>query len=292
MTGFVIEEALRDLRRAGWVGVSAVLLITLSLAALGSFWVLSVNLGHAVTEWRERFRVIAYLRDEPSPEAVADLLQRVEAVGGIQRLRYVSKEEALVTLREALGEQAGVVDELPANPLPASLVLTPSPEAATPAGTRQLIQRLATVPEVEEVQGGTEWVERLAQWRRLLGAVGLGVGGVLALAAILTVTTASTLALHARREELEIMRLVGASEAVLRLPLLLQGLLQGLVGAALALAVLWLAYTLVLRHLESLLALTLGLSGTTFLSPLEITLLLGGGSLLGAVGGLLAKGRS
>lgn len=292
MTGFVLEEAFRDLRRAGWVGVTAVLLITLSLGALGSFWVLSLNLGHAVSEWRERFRVIAYLREEPSPEAVAGLLQRVEAVGGIQRLRYVSKEEALVALRESLGAEAGVVDELPANPLPASLVLTPSPEAATPAGTRELIQHLGTFPEVEEVQGGTEWVERLAHWRRLLAAIGLGVGGVLALAAILTVTTASTLVLHARRDELEIMRLVGASEAVLRMPLLLQGLVQGLLGAALALTVLWLAYTLVLRQLESLVALTLGLSGTAFLSPLDTTLLVGGGGLLGALGGLLAKGRS
>ncbi|MBI4240711.1 MAG: hypothetical protein HY613_03250 [Candidatus Rokubacteria bacterium] len=291
MLGFLLGETVRDLRRAGRVGVSAVFLITLSLAALGCFWLLSLNLGRAVAEWRERLRVIAYLKAEPPPEAVAPLLKRIEALGGIQRLRYVDKREALATLKRELGSQAGVVDQLPSNPLPASVEVTPARDAATPEATRALVQRLMELPEVEEVQGGTEWVERLAQWQRLLGGIGLGVGGVLALAAILTVTTATTLVLHVKRAEMEIMRLVGATEAVIRVPLLLQGLLQGLLGAVMALGSLWLAYTVALPRLEPLLTLTLGLQRASFLSPLEVVLLLGGGGLLGAFGGLLARGR-
>ena len=291
MLPFLLGEAFRDLRRAGPVGVSAVLLISLSLAALGCFWVLSLNLGRAVAQWRERLRVVAYLKEEPSPDGVGMLLSRIESVGGIQRLRYVDKQEALATLKRELGTQAGVVDQLPVNPLPPSVEVTLAPEAATPAGTRALVQRLSEFPEIEEVQGGIEWVERLAQWQRLLGGIGLGVGGVLALAAILTVTTATTLVLHVRREEMEIMRLVGATEAVIRLPLLVQGLVQGLLGAGMALGGLWVAYTLALPRLEPFLSLTLGLPRVTFLSQAEVALMLGGGGLLGAFGGLLAKGR-
>jgi peptidoglycan hydrolase CwlO-like protein len=95
---------------------------------------------------------------------------------------------------------------------------------------------------VEDVQGGAEWVEGLAQFQRLFQLVGLGVGAVLALAAILTVTTATTLVLHLRRDEMEIMRLVGAAESVIRLPRLLQGMAQGLVAGTLALAVLEVAF--------------------------------------------------
>ena len=91
MFSFLVGEAVRDLRRAGRVGLSAVLLITLSLAALGAFWLVSINLERAVTQWRERLRVVAYLRDEPRPEAVAELVRKVQAVGGIQRVRYVSR---------------------------------------------------------------------------------------------------------------------------------------------------------------------------------------------------------
>jgi cell division transport system permease protein len=291
LLGFVMSEAGRDLRRAGRVGASAVLLITLSLAALGLFWLLSLNLGRAVTQWRERVRLLVYLKEEPAPSAVDALLGKLESVGGIQRLRYVSKAEALATLKSQLGGQANLVEQLPSNPLPASVEVTPSAEAITPEGARALIQRLSAFPEVEEVQGGTEWVERLAQWGRLLGGVGLGVGAVLALAAILAVTTATTLALHARREEMEIMRLVGATERVIRLPLLLQGLAQGVLGAAVALGGLYAAYRLMLPQAEPLVALTLGLPRLAFFSWPEAALLLGGGGLLGALGGLLAKGR-
>jgi len=292
MLAFLLGEAVRDLRRAGRLGVGAAFLISLSLAVLGCFWLVSLNLGLAVAQWRERLRVVAYLKQEPSPDALAGLLQRIEAVGGVQRLRYIDKREALATLKRELGAEASVVDQLPANPLPPSVEVTPAPQAATPEATRALIGRLAELPEVEEVQGGTEWVERVVQWQRLLDGIGLGVGGLLALAAILTVTTATTLVLHLRREEMEIMRLVGASEAVIRVPLLLQGLVQGLLGAVMALGGLWLVYTLVQPRVEPLLAVTLGLERMAFLAPVDAVLLAGGGGLLGAVGGLLARGRS
>lgn len=292
MLAFLLGEAIRDLRRAGRLGVSAAFLISLSLAVLGCFWLVSGNLGMAVAQWRERLRVVAYLKEEPPAGGVSALLGRIEALGGVQRLRYVGKREALATLKRELGAEASVVDQLPTNPLPASVEVTPAPQAATPEGTRALVARLAEFPEVDEVQGGTEWVERLVQWQRLVDGIGLGVGGLLALAAILTVTTATTLVLHLRREEMEIMRLVGATEAVIRIPLLLQGLLQGFLGAVIALGGLWLAYTVVRPPLEPLLSVTLGLGHVAFLSPVEVALLAGGGGLLGAVGGLLARGRS
>jgi cell division transport system permease protein len=141
------------------------------------------------------------------------------------------------------------------------------------------------------VQGGAEWVEGLARWQRLFQVVGLAVGAVLALAAILTVTTATTLVLHVRRAETEIMRLVGASEAVVRLPQLLQGMVQGLLGAVVALALLEVAFAVGAPRLEPLLQLTLGLARAVFLSLPQILFLIAGGAVLGGLGGLLARGR-
>lgn len=134
-----------------------------------------------------------------------------------------------------------------------------------------------------------DWVEQLSHWQRLLATIGLGVGAVLGVAAILTVTTATTLVLHARRHETEIMRLVGASEVTIRLPLLLQGMMQGLVGAVLALGALVATYSLVAPRLEPLVNLTLGLSQLVFFTPLGVVALLGAGTLLGALGGWLAR---
>ena len=141
------------------------------------------------------------------------------------------------------------------------------------------------------MQGGAQWVEGLAQFQRLFQLVGLGVGAVLALAAILTVTTATTLVLHLRRDEMEIMRLVGAAESVIRLPRLLQGMAQGLVAGTLALAVLEAAFALAAPWLEPLLPVTLGLQRAVFLSFPQMLGLIGGGAALGAIGGLLATTR-
>jgi cell division transport system permease protein len=292
MLGFVVAEALRDLRRAGRLGVSAVLLITLSLAALGGFWLLSLNLGRAIVQWRERIRLVVYLKEEPAASNLDDFLREIQSVAGVQRVRYVSKAEALRSLKQVLGTQADVTERLPHNPLPASVEVTPDAGTATPEGTRALAQRLTALPGVDEVQGGVQWVEGLAHFQRLFQFVGLGVGAVLALAAILTVTTATTLVLHLRRDEMEIMRLVGAAESVIRLPRMLQGTAQGLVAGALALAALEAVYAVAAPRLGPLLPLTLGLDRAVFFSIPQMLLLVAAGALLGGMGGLLASGRA
>jgi cell division transport system permease protein len=290
--GFLLGEALRDLRRAGRVAVSAILLISLSLAALGAFWLLSSNLGQAVVHFRERVKIVVYLKREPSTADASALVERVQRMPGVAAVRYVGKTEALGTLKQLLGKDAAVADSLPQNPLPASLEITPTEEGATLAGSRSLVTRLTALPETDDVGGGVEWMDRFAQGQRLLWLFGLGVGAVLAGAAILTVATATALVLHARREETEIMRLVGAPEHVVRLPLLMQGMMQGLIGAVLAVWVLVGCYAIVGPRAEPLLTETLGIPRLAFLRPLNVVTLMVAGTLLGGLGGWMARGRT
>lgn len=292
MFGFLVGEALRDLRRAGRVAVSAIALISLSLAALGAFWLLSANFGQAVDQFRERVKIVVYLKREPPPAAAAALVERVRRMPGVAGVRYVGKSEALGTLRHVLGKDAGVADLLPQNPLPASLEVTPTAEGATREGARSLVTRLSALPETDEVGGGVDWIDRFAQGQRLLWLFGLGVGAVLAGAAILTVATATALVLHARRDEMEIMRLVGAPEHVVRLPLLMQGMMQGLIGAVLAVWVLVGCYAVLGPRVEPLVTETLGIPRLGFLRPLDVVALMAAGTLLGGLGGWLARGRT
>jgi cell division transport system permease protein len=290
--GFLVSEALRDLRRAGTVAISAVVLIMLSLAAVGVFLQLSGKLGKAVSSWRDRLRVVVYLKNEPSPLVATALVKKVEALHGVAAVRYVGRAEALASLKRTLGKDAGAADVLTSNPLPASIEVTPSAAGATPEGARRLASQLAAFPEAEDVAGGVEWVDKLARLQRLVTLVGLGFGGVLAVAAILTVTTATTLVLHARRHETEIMRLVGAPEAIIRLPLLLQGMAQGLLGAALALVALGVAHRFAAPRLEPLMTVALGLTRMEFLAPIDVVGIAVAGTVLGALGGVLARGRA
>jgi cell division transport system permease protein len=243
-----------------------------------------------VTTWRDRVRIIVYLRSEPDEAVVPALLDRVRSVPGVAAATFVGRATALASLKRVLGKDAAIVDQI-ANPLSASIEVTPSSEAATPEAAGEMLARLSAMPEAEEVAGSVDWVERLSRWKRLLAMVGLGIGGVLGLAAILTVTTATTLVLHARREETEIMRLVGAPEIAIRLPLLLQGMVQGLLGAVVAVAVLVGAYRLAAPYLQPLVDITLGLPQLSFLLPAELTALVVTGALLGGLGGWLARAR-
>ena len=291
MIGFLVGEAFRDLRRAGRVAASAIVLTTLSLGAVGVFLILSDNLGHAVASWRDRLRVTVYLKQEPSTTAASALVRRVEGLPGVASVRYVNRSEALDTLKKVLGKDAVATDQLGNNPLPASLEVTPSAEGATSEGARRLVERLAALPEADDVAGGVEWIDRFARLQRLATVVGLGFGGVLAVAAILTVTTATTLVLHARRNETEIMRLVGAPEFAIRIPLLLQGMVQGMLGAALALAALAVAYHFLAPKLRPLMTVALGVDAITFLGIPQIAAIALVGTALGAFGGFLARGR-
>jgi cell division transport system permease protein len=291
MFGFLLGEALRDLRRAGRVAVSAILLISLALAALGAFWLLSSNLGQAVAQFRDRVKIVVYLEREPAPLEANALVERVRRMPGVAAVRYVGKAEALGTLRQVLGKDAAIADTLPQNPLPASLEVTPTAEGATLEGAHALVSRLAALPEADEVGGGVDWIDRFAHGQRLLWLFGLGVGAVLAGAAILTVATASALVLHARREEMDIMRLVGAPEHVVRLPLLLQGMMQGLLGAVLAIWLLVACYAVIGPRVEPLVTETLGIARLTFLRPLNVVSLMVTGTLLGGLGGWLARGK-
>ena len=292
MFGFLLGEALRDLRRAGSVAVSAILLISLSLAALGAFWLLSSNLSQAVAQFRERVKIIVYLKREPASAEANALVERVRRMPGVAGVRYVGKTEALGTLKLVLGKDAAIADALPQNPLPASLEVTPTEEGATLDGARALVTRLSALPETEEVGGGVEWMDRFAHGQRLLWLFALSVGAVLAGAAILTVSTATALVLHARREEMEIMRLVGAPEHVVRLPLLLQGMMQGLIGAVLAVWVLIGCYAILGPRIEPLVTEALGVTRLAFLRPLNVVSLMAAGTLLGGLGGWLARGRA
>src|SRR5262249_56505509 len=134
------------------------------------------NIGRAVAKWRDQVRIVVYLKREPSAGDAATLLDRVRAMPGVAGVVFIGKAEALRALKQVLGKDAGVVDQLPSNPLPASLEVTPAAAAATPEGARELVARLAALPEADEVAGSVDWVEQLSHWQRLLATIGLGVG--------------------------------------------------------------------------------------------------------------------
>ena len=232
---YAIREALAAFRRApALTGLSAAM-IGLSLFIVGLFGIVAYNIRLAIERVESRVEVVAYLRDDAEPNAVELAQKDIAAFPEVQHVYYISREAALELARRDLVEFRAVFDDLDVNPLPASFEIRLQPGQRGPEGVKAVAQRVASYPFVEDVRFGSEWLDKVFLLRKVAGAATLLLGGAFALVAALIIGTAIRLAVFARRDEIAIMRLVGATEAFVRRPFVLEGLLTGLLGSAFAL---------------------------------------------------------
>lgn len=288
---FFLREAFLNLLRARGVNALTVGIIGASLFILGGFLLLISNLRGAVEDWNS-VTVIAYLRDDMPPDRVEALRASIRNSAAVESVVYVSREEAASLFRERFAHLAEVADDLGGSPFPASLeVLARGEREERLAETEGLVAALRADPAVEEVRDNEEEARKVLALIRLLAVGGWVVGGILAMASLFTIFNVIRLTVYQRRDEIAIMRLVGATGSFVRAPFILEGTLHGAIGAAAAVILLFVAY----HQLEVYASVTenplLKLVAAGFLSPGQTAGLAAGGTLLGAVGSLLSLRR-
>lgn len=288
---YILEDALASIRRSGWSGVSSICTIAVSFLIVGIFLIITGNLGALVAQWQDQFQVAVFLEDGITAEQMALLKKRIQSERAVKHTTYTSKEEALQQFKRELRDKASLLEGLGQNPIPASFQLGIHESFQTPEALRQLAGSLGRAEGVEDVLYGQEWVDRAAAAIRILRLLGLAVGLALGLASLLIVSNTIRLAVYARAEEIEIMRLVGATKTHIRAPFLLEGLIQGGLGAGLALGLLFGAYRATLWQLQLKPGEVFGLGLGSFLDPVWVALLLLAGASLGAFGSLISVGR-
>jgi cell division transport system permease protein len=281
------DEAIASLWRGRASGLLSTATIALALFVLGGFLLVTANLQRLGAEWSRTAEMSVYLDDAtsgPDRQAIEKLLRPSEVVSTYQ---YVSKADALVRFKQTFGELSGTIDSEADNPLPSSFEIRLK-TAFAQDGVERLATMLRQMPGVADVRYDRQWLSRLLSAIAIIRGVGFGLGALLAIAAALTVANVVRLALHARRDEIDIMQLVGAPQAYIRGPFVMEGLLQGGLGALVALLVLAVAFFALRAHYLVPLASAINLSSITFLPPgLAVSLLLGG-MAVGCIGGLVA----
>ena len=285
---YATEEAALSLWRGRQAGILSTLTIALALFVLGGFLLVTANLDRLGSEWSRAAELSVYLKDD----VTAEQRRTVEAVLApgeiVASHEYVSKSDALVRFKQTFSDLAPALDTVETNPLPASFEvrLRPGPDAG--AAVDILAARLQQLPGVADVRYDRQWLDRLLSAIRVIRGVGFLLGSVLTIAAALTVANVVRLALYARRDELDIMQLVGAPQAYIRGPFVMEGVLQGGAGALLALAVLAVAYVALRARYLVPLATALNVSSIHFLPAQLCVLLVIGGMAVGCIGGLVA----
>jgi cell division transport system permease protein len=285
---YSIEEAAASLWRGRQSGLLSTGTIALALFVLGGFLLVTANLEQLGDQWSNAAEMSVYLKDDATPAQQAAIEQTLAPGQMVVAREYISKGEALTRFRRTFGDLSAAADGLGDNPLPASyeVRLTSGPSAR--AGLDSLAARLRQLPGVADVRFDRQWLDRLLGLVAIVRGIGLLLGTVLTMAAALTVANVVRLALYARRDEIDIMQLVGAPQAYIRGPFVMEGVLQGGAGAILALAALGMGFLILRARYLAPLASAINLTSIRFL-PVELCLfMLLGGMLVGCLGGLVA----
>ncbi len=244
---YALREAIAAIRRAPLLTILSAAMVALALFVVGVFGVVTYNLHQALTQIEERVEVVAYVRDDVLEDQVRELEGVLLELEEVRAVRFVSREDALLTARETLGEFEDLFSGLQVNPLPASLEVELQPGFRNPEAVARVAGLARRHPNVEDVAYGGDWVDRLHLLRQV-GAIGTAILGMaFSLVAALIIATAVRIAIFARRDEIQVMRLVGATNGFIRRPFLLEGFLTGIAGGLLAAGLTYSAYLVVYR---------------------------------------------
>ncbi len=265
--------------------------MAVTLFVFGAFMLLQINLEQLLKGWGEQIQITAYLNKNLGTSEIPAALARVQAWPEVERVRLISQEQAWRDFQTALGAQSGMLDGLPRDVLPASLEISLKPAHRDSPMVEQIAARLRGEKQFASVEYPQQWVERLGLIVLAVEWAKWSLGGLLFLATFFIVGSAVKLALLARQDEIEIMQLVGASEELIQAPFVLEGMIQGLAGSALSVAMLWGLFVLARSEFPTLAGFMAPLVRPQFLDPASITLVLASGGLLGAAGSLFSLRR-
>lgn len=261
----------------------------MSLFIGGTFLLLTDNLTRVVQGWRSEAKIVVYLRPDLEIERQTEIERLLTTPAWSTEVRLVSAEEATSRFQEIFPSVAELLEGLRREAIPPSFEIGFDPQQAGDAGFRAWLERLRQDPGILMVDDDRDWLRQLEAVVAVLRGLGLVLGGVLLGAATFTIASVVRLTAHLYREEIAVMRLVGATELYIRGPFYVEGLLQGLAGGLVALAALYGGF------------LTLDPGGTTsflgtvlvsdFLRPPHLAALLGLGSAAGLFGAVVSLRR-
>lgn len=285
---YFTREALLNLLRGWKVSVLAILTITVSLFLTGIFLLVSNNLRNVIEGWRSESKVVVYLRGDVEEAALSDLETSLRQSPGTEDVTAIDTETARERFQQAFPSMADLLEGWGENPLPRSFEVRLNPSRLVDRELETWLDTLRQHPSVMMVDDDRDWLDQLEAVVLVLQGLALMVGGILLATAIFTISSVIRLTAYLYRDEIAVMRLVGATEFFIRGPFYLEGFLQGMGGGALALSGLFATYSLANSRPGSLLTSVLA---SEFLPWSQVLGLVGLGGLAGLIGAVSSLRR-
>jgi len=286
-----IARALSNIRQSWVVSGITTTIIAICLFLVGGYTLLIYNMDRVLDDLKGDMQITVYLRDGFPQSDINTLQDYLTGLTQVKSVTYTSKSDALEEFRTMLGDDERFLEGMKETPLPASLRITPKLEFRSSEGIYSILAQIEDGPLVEDIQYGEDWLSKLEKVLVVLNSGALLLGAILSLAAIFIISNTIKLTVLARRDELEIMRLVGATETFIRTPFFIEGLIQGLSGALLSLGLLVLLHRFAVTNFTSSIMELVGISSLKFLSGNMMLAIILTGMVLGGIGSLASVGR-
>jgi cell division transport system permease protein len=286
--GYFLRRALRNMRQSPVLSLASIGTVAVALALLAFFAIAVLNVQQLTASWGENLAIVAYLDNVPDKKVVKSWAKEIESYPEVASVTYISRKDAFERFRKRLGDDADLIEGLGPEVLPASLEIALADDWRNESALTVVVDRLRKDNRFDDLQYGQGWLEKLEAFLLLLRVSGSALGGFLVFAALVIVANTIKLTLYARQDELEAMTMVGGTSLFIKLPYLIEGALQGLLGGLTALGLSFLVFQVILqKSLGSLLLIT-GIDTIHFLPPIWQGMLIVGGSLIGLLGSLFA----
>lgn len=285
---FFVSDAIAAIRGNLATSILTSLTLAFSLAICCFFLIVFLNLGSFFGSWGDNVNAVAYIKDSVPAGNVKGMQKQLLRIKGVKGVSYVSKAEAMAELKKGLKGHSGILEGMDKGILPASFEIRLRAQTMDPEQILLVVKRIKSLPWVDELQYSQEWARKFYGIFKFFELTAVIIGAVLGAAAVFVITNTIRLTVYARREEIEVLRLVGASDTFISLPFLIEGLIEGFVGGVLA-SLLVFAVLLLLRYnVPDYLAFVLD---TPLSVPVIFALNTLIGTLTGAIGSIISTGR-
>jgi cell division transport system permease protein len=280
---YTVRESVSGFKRTKLSTFVSIVTISISLLLLGVFAVITINTSRFIDTLRNNVEMEAFMQEPTTREGVSELINRVKEIPGVDQVIFISKQEAAEIFKEQFGEDVQSV--LDFNPLPPSLKIFLEPAYRTAIRANEVYEKLKAIKGVESIIYRKALLEFIDQKTATAHNITLGLGLLISLSAIFLVSNTIRLAIYAKRRILRTMELVGATPGFIRLPFLLEGIIQGLVGGILAACVLYILLEHAMRFI------LLEVAQYVHMEPMFYLMVAAAGVALGLVGSIISVSR-
>lgn len=282
------KRGLQLIRQNVVINIMAVGTVAFSFLVFSVFFLIFQNLNSFLQVWEKRIQIIVYLTDGLREKEIEEIRLTLVNMPQVDKVRFVSREAAMAVLKEHLGDQNQILEGFTDDILPPSFEIQLESGYRNAEEIRQVVSRLKNTDGISDTQYGQQWIDRFSVLMDIYRLSTFLLGLLLSVAIAFIVSNAIRLSIYSRREELEIMKLVGATPGFIKIPFYIEGGLQGIIGSSISLFILLTLYLLFLSELSHRLRFYGLFIDIHFLTPAAVFSIIAGGGLLGFLGSFLS----